>query len=142
MPGNARPTGWVLTLLATALCGAAACASPTGKRVPGAHPIVDANGFLVGGIANGRWVSSRKMAALVRGGERYRTYSDTASQGLVTGSKPDRNLSVKLTPDARGCFAVAVALPARFFAMASTLRKSPCDLGDGLTLSIRIRLGQ
>lgn len=98
---------YVALLLAAAVFACTGVHTDGGGRAKGIHPVVDANGFLVGGTVDGRWLSSRKMASYVRGGERYRIYSQSVFVGTAVGSKPDRNLLVRLKPDRARQIAVA-----------------------------------
>ncbi len=71
-----------------------ACAPPlygAGKPMPGVHPIIEASADtdnFFGGSVDGQWVENVAMLSRVKGGERYRLYSDTRFLGITTGGKP------------------------------------------------------
>lgn len=77
--------------LALSICPAMAWAGDNG-----AHPVLfTETGHLLGGWANGDWVSAAETAPQLRGGELYRHYGTDGAHGSGAGSAP--------RPDPAGC---------------------------------------
>lgn len=68
------------------LLAAAVATGGLAWAVARAHPVV-CDYFLIGGAADGKWLSEEAMGKLVLGGERYRIYTLTKYHGLGTGGK-------------------------------------------------------
>lgn len=77
---STRRTACAFLFCITIAVGGLVCAA---ARV---HPVV-CDYFLIGGAADGKWLSEEAMGKLIRGGERYRIYTLTKYLGEGTGGK-------------------------------------------------------
>jgi hypothetical protein len=101
-------TWMIVGLLAAApvLVGAAGRADPQ----PRLAPVVDArSGYLLGGMADGRWIDGEAMGRRLRGAARYRVYGGGRLLGQATGSRPavmeeicPETYRVELSPERAG----------------------------------------
>ena len=78
---------------------------------PRLAPVVDArSGYLLGGMAGGRWIDGETMGRRLRGGERYRVYGGGRLVGEATGRRPaateaeicPETYRVRLSPERAG----------------------------------------
>jgi hypothetical protein len=51
------------------------------------HPLFDNYGLLIGGVSDNKWISAANIASYIKGGEKYKVYSEKALLGEVIGSQ-------------------------------------------------------